>query len=450
MTRNASRRQFLRQATALAGLGAAAPMALNLLAATSAAAQVAPSDYRALVCVFLYGGNDCHNTVLPLDSVNHDTFKRIRGADYIPDVATLEATELKPVVPWPDDRRMALHPSMSRMADLFGAGQVSLAMNIGTLRADTTKPNHEPPKLFSHNDQQAFWQSSLTEGATSGWGGRMADLLVGSNTNSVFTAISAAGNAVFLSGRDVVQYQVNAQGSAPGAVEIDPRFGDVTTSALKDMLMQTREHWMEQAHADIASRSIANAQIVNGALGGALPGFPTTSLGAQLQLVARLIAARSALGAQRQVFFVSMGGFDVHDNMLAAHPLLLGAVSDAMAAFHQSMQSMGLGRQVISFTASDFGRALANNGDGCDHGWGGHHLVVSEAVQPGSWFGGLPKVSLVAGDDNVGNGRLRPAVGVDPFGATLARWFGVADADLPTVFPNIGGFDRPVLDFLRA
>jgi uncharacterized protein (DUF1501 family) len=449
----ASRREFLRRASAFSAMGAAAPWALNLAASAAASAQTAGEDYRALVCVFMYGGNDNHNTVVPYDQTTYDQYAAIRTSIALPR-ADLAATEIVPANAWTAGRQMALHPALAPLKTLFDAGHLAVAMNLGTLtREGTTLADYKagrglPPKLFSHNDQQSVWQSSLAEGAATGWGGRMADLLAASNGDAVtFTSISAAGNAVFMSGKDVVQYQV----SGGGSIQINPVFGSAaSTDAVKRLMQRTSTHLFEEDHAVIARRSIAADAKVRAALTGiAEPTFPPTGLGAQLKIVARLIAARQALGVKRQVFFVSQGGFDTHDDLIEKHPELLGNVAGAMSDFYAATAAMGVENLVTTFTGADFGRTLANNGDGSDHGWGSHHFVMGGAVKPRTWVGALPVMSVSEGADNVGGGRLLPAIGVDQHGATLARWMGVPEDKLSTVLPNIGEYTTRDLGFFK-
>jgi uncharacterized protein (DUF1501 family) len=449
----ASRREFLRRASAFSAMGAAAPWALNLAASAAASAQTAAEDYRALVCVFMYGGNDNHNTVVPYDQATHDQYAAIRTSIALART-DLAATELVPANAWTDNRRMALHPSLAPLKTLFDDGHLAVAMNLGTLtREGTTLADYKarrglPPKLFSHNDQQSVWQSSLAEGAATGWGGRMADLLAASNGDAVtFTSISAAGNAIFMSGKDVVQYQV----SGGGSIQINPVFGSAaSTDALKRLMQRTSTHLFEEDHAAIARRSIAADAKVRAALTGiAEPSFPPTGLGSQLKIVARLIAARRALGVKRQVFFVSQGGFDNHDSLIEKHPELLGNVAGAMSDFYAATVAMGVQDLVTTFTGADFGRTLANNGDGSDHGWGSHHFVMGGAVKPRTWVGALPAMSVAEGADNVGGGRLLPAISVDQHAATLARWMGVRDDQMSDVLPNIGGYTTRDLGFFK-
>ena len=450
----ASRREFLRRAGALSVYGAAAPWALNLAATAAASAQTAGDDYRALVCIFMYGGNDNHNTVVPYDDASYAAYAAIRTSIALPR-ADLTATQIVPTLPWTDGRQMALHPALAPLKTLFDSGHLAVAMNLGTLtREGTTLADYKagrglPPKLFSHNDQQSVWQSSLAEGASTGWGGRMADLLAAANGSAAtFTSISAAGNAVFMSGSNVVQYQV----SGTGSIQVNPVFGSAaSTEALKRLLQRTSTNLFEEEHAVIARRSIAADVQVRGALAGvAEPIFPATALGSQLKIVARLIAARASLGLKRQVFFVSQGGFDLHDNLIDNHPGLLGSVAGAMQAFYAATEAMGVADRVTTFTGADFGRTLANNGDGSDHGWGSHHFVMGGAVKPRSWVGRVPAISVLEGPDNVGGGRLLPIIGVDQHGATLARWMGVSDALMPTVLPNIGNYTVRDLGFMST
>jgi uncharacterized protein (DUF1501 family) len=434
-------------------MGVAAPWALNLAAAGSAAAQTA-GDYKALVCIFMYGGNDNHNTVVPYDDTHHAQYAAIRTTIALPK-ADLAGTALTPDNAWTDGRQMALHPALAPLKTLFDGGQLGLAMNMGTLiREGTTLADYKagiglPPKLFSHNDQQSIWQSSLAEGATSGWGGRMADVFAaGNGADAVYTSISAAGNAVMMAGNGVVQYQV----SGGGSVTVNRVFGsDASTDAMKRLLQRSSTHLFEEGHAGVARRSIAADARLRGVLAGTRSfTFPEGGLAAQLQIVARMIAARETLGIKRQVFFVSQGGFDNHDNLIALHPGLLGSVGSAMKAFYDATVELGVQNQVTTFTGADFGRTLANNGDGSDHGWGSHHFVMGGAVKPRTWVGQLPAVSVVEGPDNVGGGRLLPAIGVDQYGATLAKWLGVSDAQLDTVFPNLKNYSTKNLGFMQT
>jgi len=456
MTSEASRREFLKRASALSIAGSAAPWALNL-AALGEAAAISPPGYRALVCVFLYGGNDYANTVVPYDAASHAAYQGQRAAIALAR-DSLAGTLLNPGVALADGRQYALAPELAPLVPIFDAGQMAVMLNVGTLVQPTSKLAYSnksvplPPKLFSHNDQQSVWQSSSPEGSTSGWGGRIGDLFASGNGNATFTCISAAGNAVYLSGRSAVQYQVTSNGSVPLAALKSPLFGSQACSdALRALVTAPRTHLFESEHSRVMKRSIdADAQLSAALAAGptlATPFPANNSLAAQLQMVARLIAVRSPLGANRQVFFVSLGGFDTHDGINTDHPALMALVGPALAAFHAATVELGVVQDVTTFTASDFGRTLTTDGDGSDHGWGSMHVVLGGAVRGRSFYG-TPPVVANNGPDDVGQGRLLPNLAVDQFAATLGTWFGVSDTDLATVLPNIGNYSLRNLGFL--
>ncbi|MES3001160.1 MAG: DUF1501 domain-containing protein [Pseudomonadota bacterium] len=454
---NASRRTFLQRGAALSMAAGATPWALSLAAMGEAAAATAASnDYKALVCVFLNGGNDHANTLVPYDATSYGTYRSLRAGLALPR-DSLAGSVLHPTTALAGGQQFALAPGLAPLVPWFDAGQMSVLLNIGTLVEPTTKAQYRgntvqlPAHLFSHNDQQSCWQSSSPEGATSGWGGRMGDLFAAGNGKSIFTCISAAGNAVFLSGNSTVQYQVATSGPIPVAGIKSPLFGSTACSAaLHELMTQPRANVLENEHARIARRSIDVGDQLAAALAGvtlATP-FPSgNSLGDQLRIVARTIAARGALGAKRQVFLVSLGGFDMHDTLLADHPRLMSTVGNALAAFQQSLQELGVGNQVTTFTGSDFGRTLVPNEDGSDHGWGSMHFVLGGAVR-GKSFVGTPPELANDGPDDVGQGRLVPTLSVDQFGATLGRWFGVSDTDLASVLPNLSNFSTRNLGFM--
>lgn len=273
----------------------------------------------------------------------------------------------------------------------------------------------------------------------------MGDMALSNNGTAAFSCISVTGNAVYLAGQTAVPYQVSTSGAvAVNGVKSGALFGSAACSAaLNTLITQSGSHTLENEYNRVTARSIsAEAQVTAGLAG--VPTLSTTfptgnSLGTQLQTVARLIAARNALGARRQVFMVSLGGFDLHDNLPTQHPGLLTQVGDALAAFYNATVELGVANNVTTFTASDFGRTLSSNGDGSDHGWGSHHFVLGGAVRGRQFYGTAPAIA-VNGSDDVGQGRLLPTTSVDQFGATLASWFGVTATELPTVFPNIGNF----------
>jgi uncharacterized protein (DUF1501 family) len=463
------RRALLQRSGQLAMMGAASSYALGLAGIGEAAAFSNAGGYKALVCVFLYGGNDYANTLIPFDSANYARYQTIRGttgSEAANGIALARASLANTVLTPPqgqtltDDITYALAPTMPRLKALYDQGAMAPLLNVGPLLAPLTRAQYDngsvprPAKLFSHNDQQSTWQSSRPEGSRTGWGGRMGDLALTSNTNAMFTAINATGNAVLLSGQTAVPYQV----SPAGATRYNPLQSgrlfnsSAASQALGTLLRSGSGNVMAADYARINDRSITFGAFINNALANSTL---TTSFGTgnrladQLRVVARLIAARQSLGVTRQVFLVSLGGFDNHDGLIGTHDVLLGQVDFAMDAFYRATVELGVANNVTAFTASDFGRTFSSNGDGSDHGWGAHHFIVGGAVNGGRFYGRAPSVATNTADQ-VGQGRLLPAVSVDEFSATLATWFGVAPSELPSVAPNIGRFASPNLGFMRA
>ena len=451
-----ARRALLRRGATLGVAGAAAPWALNLSLIGDAAAASSTGDYKALVCVFLYGGNDHGNTLVPVDNTHYNQYSQIRGA-LATSQSSLTATTLQPTTALPDGLQLALAPQLSPLKTLWDSSKLAVQLNVGPLIVPTTAAQYKaksvplPPKLLSHNDQQSIWQSDLAEGATSGWGGRIGDLMLAGNGGSLFTCTSVTGNAVFLAGHQAVQYQLSTSG-AVGIKGIQRTlFGSASAqSALRTLISSTNSNLFADEYANVTRRSIDAEAKISAALSG-LPTmgtvFPSTSLGSQLKVVASMIAARANFGLSRQVFLVSLGGFDLHDNLVDNHPALLTQVADAMKAFYDATVELGVSDKVTSFTASDFGRTLSSNGDGSDHGWGGHHVVMGGAVKGKTFYGTAPAIA-VNGPDDIGQGRLVPTTSVDQFGATLATWLGVSDSNLATVVPNINNFSKKNLGFV--
>ncbi|SHN43907.1 Uncharacterized conserved protein, DUF1501 family [Duganella sacchari] len=472
-----SRRHFLGSMLAAAG-ASAAPFAMNLAAMSAAAAQNA-SDYKATVCLFMTGGNDPFNTVVATDPASWSEYQRLRGGNDNGQLALPApgaSNGLLAITPNTEQsgRSFALHPSLAPLKTLFDSGRAAIVANVGTLVQPTTLAQYKaasvalPPKLFSHNDQQSVWQSGGAEGATSGWGGRMADLVAAGNGNAMFTSISAGGNTVFLSGRNVRQFQVNPAGNPPVELLSGQLFhSSPAGNTLQSIITASSTDPMEKEYAAIMQRAIASQGVLASAIPAAGAGGvpdptpyinPNTQqaavnpLAKQLQMVARIIAGRNGLGAKRQVFYVSMAGFDTHNGQLAAQADLLARVAHAIAYFDTLMgnlQGTDVRRQVTLFTASDFGRTFASNGDGTDHGWGSHHFVVGGAVKGKDIYGAFPPSGEGHALD-VGSGSLLPTVSVDQYGATLAGWFGLSAAQIADVFPNIGNFSSRDLGFMNA
>lgn len=465
-----TRRAFLRRAGQLAFTGAALPTALNLAAMADAAAFNA-TDYKALVCVFLNGGNDYANTVVNYDTASYDQYSAIRGGGANRTAggialaqAALTPTVLNPTVALPGGKQYALHPAMTGLAGLFNSGVAAVQLNVGPLVAPVTRQQYHsgnrvayplPPKLFSHNDQQSVWQSSQPEGATTGWGGHIGDLALSANTNRVLTCVSVTGNTVFLSGDQALSYQVSTNGAVKiSAVNNNVYNSAAVRAAITSLALQTRTHVLENEYNLVTARAVGAESALTSAL-AAFPAtdapfntFPTANgLADQLRMVARLIAARAQLGNQRQVFFVSIGGFDLHDNLIGGQATLMDRVSSALTAFYNATAALNVADKVTTFTASDFGRTLSNNGDGSDHGWGSHHFLVGGAVRGKAFYGKAPPVSVGnsttdANDQwHVGQGRLLPSTSVDQYAGTLATWFGVQGAEMNGILPNLGNFN---------
>lgn len=510
---NASRRVFLRRAGVLSALaGSGAPLALNLLASAQASAQTAP-DYKAIVCLFLFGGNDAFNTVLPTDAASWQAYTATRNQapdsiallapGVVPNVNAAAGSPARlggvlPIAPLnPQGRSFALHPSLAPLLPLFDTERrLAVLPNIGPLILPTTKAqmalaSHPRPRsLYSHNDQQNTWQAFAPEGATQGWGGRLGDLFAAGNTNAAFTAVSAAGNAVWLAGQSVRQYQVGPNGATRLGVDANGRvYGSADVgAALQRIASRTRgTHVLEGDLAAVAKRSIDAEQLLRTALRAPSdPAFGTPPAGSasynantdplllypnpltgqatfnalaqQFQVVARLIDAglRGAAGVNRQVFFVSLGGFDTHDLQNRNHADLMARLAHALRYFDTTLGAIGARQQVTTFTASDFGRTFTSNGDGTDHGWGAHHLVMGGAVRGGELYGAFPVLGVKNANNNnfdsspdqLGNGALLPKTSVDQLGATLGRWFGASDTQLLDVFPNLRNFSNRNLGFL--
>jgi uncharacterized protein (DUF1501 family) len=461
MTINASRRAFLDAASRLSLAGVATPWAVNLAALGSAAAQTAPTDYKALVCVFMYGGNDHSNMVVPVDSASYALYAQSRTNLALPQTALLPLST--PNNASMSGRQIGLRSELQPLKTIYDAGKAAVLANVGTLVVPTTMTQYRarsvplPPSLFSHNDQQSVWQTynGRREGARVGWGGRLGDLLAAANQFQNFTCVSASGTAVFLSGQASVQMQIgNNGGLAITGIGGTTLFGSSAGPATARRLMtEDRGNLFEKDYNGIVKRSAEAAQTLNTALtnfpstAAPFSTFPNTGLGNQMRNVARMIAARQALGARRQVFHVSVGGFDQHSGLINGHGGRMAELANAMSAFYQATVTLGIADSVTAFTASDFGRTLDSNGEGSDHGWGAHHFVVGGAVKGGDLYGTWPD-TVLRGPNDVGRGNLLPTTSVNQYAATLASWFGIPATQLVDVLPNIVNFTQPNLGFM--
>lgn len=470
-TRPLTRREFIGQA-ACAGLGLTGVLStlgtLELVSATLSAQGLPPGgsdDYRALVCLFLYGGNDANNMIVPRDATGYASYAAARG------ILALPSDGLLPLAPTPGDGRLfGLHPSLGPLQALYNAGDLAFVLNVGTLVAPVTKAEYLsggaaiPPYLFSHNDQQVQWQTSVPDSPRKvGWGGRLADLMQSFNSGSQISMnISIAGSNFFQVGNEVFQYHMSPSGSL-GLNEYTATWAPrpQQMQGLRDTLAVSYGHLFEAEYATILNRAIANDTLVRSILAttpsytslftrSATGGGGLNPIAAQLHMILRMIAARSALGHRRQIFFASLGGFDTHDDQLNDHSYLLAQLANAVADFHGATETLGVSNLVTTFTGSDFNRTYSTNGKGSDHAWGSHQFVVGGAVSGGRTFGRMPVLTAGGPDDTGSRGSWIPTISVDEYSATLARWFGVQAGDLHLVLPNIGRFASPDLGFMNV
>lgn len=426
-----------------------------------------PADYKALVCLFLAGGNDANNMIVPFDTQAYNDYASAagRGAIALPRTQLLGITTKRS-----DGREWALHSSLNAdvagtnstgLKSIYDAGKMAILGNVGTLVVPTTKAQYSarsvplPPQLFSHNDQQVEWQSSVPDKPFStGWGGRTADLLDAMNGNgSISMSISLNGQNSFQVGRRVAQFAVNPGGaiSLSGSSTSATSQAGLRTRAQNDLLSAQSGNLFETAFAGLTANAVSDSALLSGMLSGNPPfttAFSTSSLGQQLRTIARLIASAPQLGLKRQIFFARIGGWDLHDAQLGAHANLFADVSRNVAAFYRATVELGCADQVTTFTASDFGRTYNTNGDGSDHGWGSNHFIVGGAVKGGDIYGNMANLTIRGPDDVGTRGMWLPSTSVDEYAATLATWFGVSATDLPTVLPNIGRFATRNLGFL--
>ena len=444
-----TRRTFIRQA-ACAALTTTGILNTIFDLRRLSAAPLDATDYKALICLFLFGGNDANNVIIPHDTSGYASYSAARGTLAIPQASLLPLTLQNG-----DGRDFGFHPNLVELQALFNQGKLGLVANVGTLVAPVTRAQYlaggaaVPPQLFSHADQSVQWQTSVPDVISkTGWGGRMADMLQSLNAGSkISLSLSIAGTNTFEVGNTVLPYVISPNGSIGLSGFDGSANANVRLQAFKDLLALPHNNLFEQAYSDTVSRSIAANDLLTSALTG-IPAFqtvfPATNLGAQLNMIAKLIAARTNLAMNRQIFFCSVGGYDTHGDQLAGQANLLTELSQGLNAFYNATVELGVAPQVTTFTASDFGRTYPTNGSGSDHGWGSHQFVLGGAVQGGRLFGTFPTLA-VNGPDDTGQGRWIPTTSVDEFSATLATWFGVSASDLHTVLPNIGRFAHPNL-----
>lgn len=444
-----SRRRFLAS-SALAGAG----LTLGHWPVSAAAADL--TGYRALVCVFLFGGNDSFNMVVPRSQAEYDVYAQSRQN------LAIDQGALLPITPQtPDGAQYGLHPSTPELKTLFDQQNMAIVANMGPLVEPVTKDEilngtvSLPPQLFSHNDQQDQWHSlsGLLQLGT-GWAGRTADLLGAMLPNQALPLnITVTGNSLYQVGDNRTPYAIGTDGAEvydalePGGYP----FATERRAMFERLLAVNYPDIYTRAVAGVHTDALGLAALVQDTLDNHPPppgvAFPATPLGQQLQLVSQLISARDDLAMSRQIFLVSTGGFDTHDAQVQQQPGLLANVSQCLSAFYDATVTLGVSNQVTAFTASDFGRTLTSNGDGTDHGWGGHQLAVGGAVQGGDIYGQMPLLQL-GGPDDLDAGRMIPTIAVDQYAATLMSWFGLTATEINQVAPNLSNFATPSLNFI--
>ncbi|WP_425409689.1 DUF1501 domain-containing protein [Hyphococcus sp.] len=458
-----TRRNFLNTGAACT-LGGAAGFANDLMRFNAFAADT--SGYRAIICVFLFGGMDSYDAVIPYDTHNYNQYANIRREllnryDSNDGGSTRDRDRLLPLnlanASAFGGRQFALPPELGPLHELINRGDGAIVSNVGPLVVPMNRDDYNngtaprPPRLFSHNDQQSVWMSSQPEGAQLGWGGRLSDMAVSSlgNSNATFTTVSTAGSTVFLQGEIVGQYEVGSSGPQEiRGVGDNAMFGSDSLPSIYEAHLraegQSLNNLFQRDFVNVMNRSIDANRELRESFGGAAPFstvFPETGLGRQLQIVARIIALRSSLGVSRQVFFVGTGGFDTHSDQHRNMPRLQTDIALSMRAFYDATAAMGVDRDVTSFTASDFGRTLTINRDGTDHGWGAHHFVIGGGVNGARIVGDFPEPVLDHQFDS-GNGRLIPSISVDQFASTLGGWFGLNSSERHDALPGLSNFTQ--------
>jgi len=448
---SATRRAALKTLGLAASVGV--PMITPLMATGSASAQTA-DDYKALVCIAQFGGNDQSNSVIPRSGAAYSSYQAGRPSLAIPSASILPISPAGFSGP-----ELGFSPSLPNLRTLFEQSRCAVLANVGPLVEPVTRAQYQagskllPRQLFSHSDQYGIWESGLPDRPSqSGWLGRLGDMTSGAfnPTSQVSMTMSIAGTTLILAGDQTIQYQIAAGGVAR-VKDIASLYGSAAGgAAFKQLFTQAGPNIFQDNLSTITTRALTNAGLVDTALSkqsALTTAFPNTQLGSQARMVARMISARKDLSQKRQIFLISSGGWDTHNSVVEEHPLKLAELDGAMSALYAATVELGVSSNVTQFTVSDFGRCLQHNGRGSDHGWGGHHFIVGGAVQGRRVYGSWPTVALNAAED-AGNGALIPTTSLDEYGATLARWFGASSAQLNTVMPNLSRFSTPNLGFL--
>ncbi len=467
---NIQRRNWLKSA----GFAAASGSLLGTLGGLQRAqAAASGDDYKALVCIYLDGGADCFNLLIPTDAGNdpvsgHANYAEQRGGVYSMDTNPGGMAIARSEVLSLNGQSFGLHPGMEQMQSLFNGNRLAAVANVGSLLEPVAKPAIEagtarlPDQLFSHSDQNLQWHKAWADAQEpKGWFGRAADLLESMNSNtSPSMNISIHGNNVLQVGDSVVPYSMSPNGPEGLDVGYD-EVGSPRIQNTVEAIMAESAHLFGVEYSTIKARAIENFELLSAALRAQIisdnetqftpifnpPGADDNYLSSQLEMVARMIDLRDTVGACRQTFFVNLGGWDTHDGQLRDLPNLTRMLSDAMGRFDQALGLLGLRNDVTTFTMSEFSRTLNSNGNGTDHGWGGHQFVMGGAVNGGQIYGQMPQL-ILEGPEDIDRGRLIPTLAVEQFAATLASWFGVGAGDLNTVFPNLNRFASSDLGFM--
>jgi uncharacterized protein (DUF1501 family) len=447
-----TRRELLRMGAQSLGFLAAGGCLGRFSRLYAAASET--SDYRALVCIFMLGGNDGNNLIVPIktEKQSYSDYIRVRGT-----IAGLPQNSLGVIATANGKEMYGLHARLDRLRDLYSRGKLAVVANIGTLVRPISREQYQqgaavPLNLFSHSDQQQQWQMASIPGAPhNGWAGRAADLVSIRGAPSRFpVGVSTAGNSLFLTGElpevSIIDGQLGLDGSDGSIAE------NARDAAFQQIVKFPTGMALIQKANQVTADGLNAAKELNGALsaGSSLKTpFPSTSLGKQLQQVARVMNVHKELGAQRQIFYVAIGDFDTHTDSMRRQDVLLADLAASMSAFYDATQEMQIERQVVTFTESEFGRTLQpSSGAGTDHAWGSHHLVMGGAVKAADVYGAFPVLALQGPEDVTGRGVWVPTISLDQYGATLASWFGVADDSLTKVFPNLGNFSPRKLAFV--
>ncbi len=454
-------RRRLLQAIASAG-AVSATGTIDGLGLSAALAQSAPlNDYKAIVCVFLFGGNDANNLIVPLETAEYNLYETARGSQATQGL-TLTREELLPIRPVTLAKNYGLHPAMTAIKPLFDTGKMAVVANVGTLAEPLTKAEYtaatkaRPDQLFSHSDQVLAWQTSIAKGIVrTGWGGRLADVVGPTNASNFPMVTSIAGSAIYTNGDTPRVLAIPSTGTFALSTFGAAAANTARETALKNMINLNAGNDFVREADDVFAQAIGASAVINPIITATnttiTPIFvnAATNIGNQLRQVAKLIEARNTIGLKRQIFFVSIGGWDTHTNQIANHNNLYGQLGPALKAFYDATVMMGVANQVTTFTMSDFGRTLRPaSGAGTDHGWGSHQLIIGGAVRGQEFYGDFPNLTLGGPNDVSTNGRWIPTTSVDQYGATLAKWLGVSATDMPTVFPYINRFSNKDLGFM--